>query len=233
MGRFLDKDKSKVKIAIKMMIEDGEFGGLHPGSAKEILQKASGMIDLSPDLGKLKVSVKLNGYDGVRFLSYKFSLNHPALKSKVFTVEVLERDIFSGSSRDQAIEIVDQAENQIMEYIDKIASSINENSNDLVDILEKDILKGRYGKEFPALLIYAESEVQGLEIFVVLEKIVSGKGEWPEKNLEAVYSYTISGKDLNEEGKFVTNVEPDDTKEFMAKDIAEFLRYTLEKSGIF
>ena len=95
--------------------------------------------------------------------------------------------------------------------------------------LEKDLLNGRFSNEFPSLLIFGESEISGLEIFVVLDEIVSGKEEWPEKNLELVYSYTISGKGQNEEGKFLEILKPEDTKEFMAKDIANFLEYVLKK----
>ena len=95
--------------------------------------------------------------------------------------------------------------------------------------LEKDLLNGRFSNEFPSLLIFGESEISGLEIFVVLDEIVSGKEEWPEKNLELVYSYTISGKGQNEEGKFLEILKPGDTKEFMAKDIANFLEYVLKK----
>ena len=95
--------------------------------------------------------------------------------------------------------------------------------------LEKDLLNGRFSKEFPSLLMFGESEISGLEIFVVLDEIVSGKEEWPEKNLELIYSYTISGKGQNEEGKFLEILKPEDTKEFMAKDIANFLEYVLKK----
>ena len=99
--------------------------------------------------------------------------------------------------------------------------------------LEKDLLNGRFSKEFPSLLMFGESEISGLEIFVVLDEIVSGKEEWPEKNLELIYSYTISGKGQNEEGKFgsagLDFYIPEDTKEFMAKDIANFLEYVLKK----
>ena len=94
--------------------------------------------------------------------------------------------------------------------------------------LIKDILKGRFDPKIPQLLIYAESDVQGLEIFIVLEEITHGKEEWPEKNLELLYSYQISGKGFNEEGKFVGIINPEESKEDVAEDIAEFVSYIIK-----
>ena len=98
----------------------------------------------------------------------------------------------------------------------------------IVKELAKDLLNGRFDPKIPQLLIYGESEFSGLEIFVVLEEITHGKEEWPEKNLQTIYSYHISGKGVNLEGKFLEIVKPQDTKEFFANDIAEFLEYVLK-----
>ena len=101
----------------------------------------------------------------------------------------------------------------------------------IVKDLEKDLLNGRFDPKIPQLLIYGESEISGLEIFVVLEKITQGKEGWPGNNMQTLYSYHISGKGVNIEDKFFEIIKPDDTKEFIANDIAKFLEYMLKEGG--
>ena len=237
-GIEMHKDLSKIwmdlKWSFRMLIRNGDFRESDYGF--DIFEKASGELDLTPDYGKVKISIEYKGPDkNYRNVIYEIEMKHPSYDEKSFEIKVPEEEIFVDDPLEQSGAIADAAEHQMAEYLDFVFRSANE-SSDYRSIptkdLEKDLLKGEFSAKVPQMLLYGKGKFLGFDVFAELDEIRYGEEEWPEKNLEIIYNYKISGKGFKDKGKFAEIIKPEDTKEFMANDIAKFFRFILFRNRI-
>ena len=232
MHKDLEKIWPDVKWAFRMLIRNGDFK--ESGYGFDIFEKASGKLDLTPDYGKIKISIEYKGFKNSDAV-YEIEMKHPAYERESFEIKVPYKEILVDDPLMQSRWIADAAEEQMIENLDFVFRSANEtieeSSEDLEKDLVKDLLKGSFSKKYPSLLMFGRSEISGFDITVEYNKIQNKKNSWPGDDKEVIYDYSISGNGFEEKSKFLEIIRSEDSKEDIAKDIAKFLEYVLKEGG--